>query len=237
MRHENSTTNFEKVSNSYHTGYDLNRLIITEIYASVQGESSYTGKPCTFVRLTGCPLRCKWCDTSYGFEGGEELTVEQVIAKVMAFGIPLVEVTGGEPLSQPAAPFLMQRLIDEGFQVLLETSGSETLAEVPRDVHVIMDLKCPDSRMSERNLWDNLKILKQTDEIKFVVASYNDFQWAADIIRQNELDLRFQVLISPAFGLVKPRELVEWILKENLSRVRLNLQIHKFIWSPRTKGV
>jgi 7-carboxy-7-deazaguanine synthase len=148
-----------------------------------------------------------------------------------------VELTGGEPLAQAGAIPLMSKLIADGYEVLLETGGSESIADVPADVHIIMDLKCPGSNMSERNHWPNLDHLKPTDEIKFVVASREDFEWSVSIIDEYKLTQRFQVLLSPAFGLVKPKDLVDWILQQPLPDVRLNLQLHKFIWHPRTKGV
>lgn len=213
-----------------------NSLTITEIYKSIQGESSYTGWPCVFIRLSGCPLRCRWCDTVYSFKEGPSLTIPEIIAQVDKMGVPLVELTGGEPLAQPAAIALMSQLLNKGYKVLLETGGSEPIEQVPQNVHIIMDIKCPGSGMVERNRWENLDYLKPTDELKFVIADEADFRWAANLLREQRLDERFNCLFSAAFGLVTPKQLVEWILAENLS-VRLNLQIHKYIWSPRAKGV
>lgn len=209
---------------------------ITEIYASIQGESSYAGLPCVFIRFTGCPLRCKWCDTVYSFEGGETSTMDALIDRVSTYGVNLVELTGGEPLAQEGVPHLIDRLVDQGYRVLIETSGSEPVRGLNRDLHIIMDLKCPDSGMSDRNLWVNLASLKPTDEIKFVVASRADFEWAVATIAEHRLDTRFHVLLSPAFGLLKPAQLAEWMVKET-PRCRLNLQQHKYIWHPRAKGV
>lgn len=209
---------------------------ITEIYKSIQGESSFAGLPCIFIRLTGCPLRCRWCDTSYGFEGGEDYTVRRIVDKVKANQINLVEMTGGEPLAQPASISLAEALCREGFKVLIETSGSEPIEDLPKDIHIIMDLKCPGSGMVDRNRLENLAFLKASDEVKFVIADRADFEWAAATIHEHNLGQRFKCLLSPAFGLLKPDVLVSWMLDAQLP-VRLNLQIHKFIWNPRKKGV
>lgn len=211
-------------------------LVITEIYPSVQGESSFAGLPCTFVRLTGCPLRCRWCDTVYGFKGGKSFTVDEVISQVKALGISLVEITGGEPLAQASVIPLMEGLLAEGLQVICETGGSETIEAVPEGVTLIMDLKCPDSGMVDRNYWQNLDLLRSQDEIKFVIASRDDFDWAKAVIQQHRLEERFACLMSVAFGLLEPSTLVEWILQAKL-KVRLNLQQHKYIWNPKKKGV
>jgi 7-carboxy-7-deazaguanine synthase len=211
-------------------------LIITEIYASIQGESSYAGIPCTFVRLTGCPLRCRWCDTTYGFTGGSEMSLAEILAKVKDLGLPLVELTGGEPLAQKNCAPLAKKLIDAGYKVLIETGGSEDVSPLDQGVHIIMDIKCPGSQMHEKNLWENLKHLKPTDEIKLVIADRNDFDWALSKIKEHDLTARFKVLLSPAFGLLQPKDLAEWIVQEKLN-ARLNLQQHKYIWHPRAKGV
>lgn len=209
---------------------------VTEIYASVQGESSYAGLPCTFIRLTGCPLRCRWCDTAYAFKGGKTMTQDEILAEVERLKVPLVELTGGEPLAQPGTPKLMQELVDRGYKVLIETSGSESIADLPTATHVIMDLKCPGSGMQDRNLWRNLDLLKPTDEIKFVLASREDFDWAREVIRKERLDERFKLLFSCAWGHLEPRELASWMVAEpHLGRMQL--QQHKYIWGPRTKGV
>ncbi|MGE0171575.1 MAG: radical SAM protein [Oligoflexales bacterium] len=210
-------------------------LQITEIYCSVQGESSYAGLPCSFIRLTGCPLRCRWCDTVYSFKGGQELTIEAIVDQVKRFPTRLVEVTGGEPLAQENCKPLIATLVSEGFKVLLETSGSEPITGVDPACHVIMDIKCPDSKMSDRNLWSNIDALKTTDEIKFVIASRADFDWAKAVIEEKSLT-RFPLLMSCAWGLVQPKDLTEWILETGLP-CRLNLQLHKYIWGPRAKGV
>lgn len=211
-------------------------LQVTEIYESVQGESTLTGLPCTFIRLSGCPLRCKWCDTVYSFEGGDTLSVEQIVEKVKAFGPKLVELTGGEPLAQANASKLCEALLADGYNVMIETSGSFDVSVLPSKVHIVMDLKCPDSGMSEKNMWDNLTHLKPSDDLKFVVANYEDFLWADKIIKDHQLGEKLNTLLSPAFGLVKPDDLVSWML-ESKTPARLNLQIHKYIWNPRKKGV
>jgi 7-carboxy-7-deazaguanine synthase len=214
----------------------LASLIITEIYASVQGESSYAGIPCTFLRLTGCPLRCRWCDTAYGFYGGTEMDLNAIVERVTDLGLPLVELTGGEPLAQKNCALLAERLIAKGHRVLIETGGSEDVSVLPDKVHIIMDIKCPGSQMHERNLWANLDHLKATDEIKMVVSDREDFEWALKIIKEHQLTNRFNVLLSPAFGLLQPKDLAEWMVAEKLN-ARLNLQQHKYIWHPRAKGV
>jgi 7-carboxy-7-deazaguanine synthase len=211
-------------------------LVITEIYGSIQGESSYAGLPCTFVRLTGCPLRCKWCDTVYGFHGGKRMSIDEIMGEVIKIGIHMVELTGGEPLAQKSCITLAKSLVNGGFKVLIETSGSEDVGNLPHQVHIIMDLKAPGSGMSEKNLWSNLDKLKSTDEVKIVCAHREDFDWALHKINEHHLDRNFNVLLSCAFGLLQPKELSQWILDAKLN-VRLNLQQHKYIWHPRAKGV
>ena len=211
-------------------------LIITEIYASVQGESEYAGIPCTFIRLTGCPLRCRWCDTTYGFSGGTEMSFESILSKVAELGLPLVELTGGEPLAQKNCANLAAELVARGYKVLIETGGSEDVSVLPQDIHIIMDIKAPGSQMHERNLWKNLDHLKPTDEIKMVLSHREDYDWALKIMRDHRLTERFKVLLSVAFGLLQPKDLAEWMVADKL-RARLNLQQHKYIWHPRAKGV
>jgi len=212
-----------------------NPLIITEIYPSIQGESSYAGLPCTFIRLTGCPLRCRWCDTTYSFEGGKPVTVEDILAQVGQHGIPLVELTGGEPLAQKETIKLAQLLGDRGYKVLIETGGSEDVSQLDARVHIIMDIKCPGSGMVDRNLWSNIDSLKTSDEIKFVMAHREDYDWAIRVINERKLE-RFNLLFSPAFGLLQPKQLAEWMVEDKV-KARLNLQQHKYIWHPRAKGV
>lgn len=209
---------------------------ITEIFGSIQGESIYQGQPCTFIRLTGCPLRCKWCDTAYGFTGGTSMNLEEILHKVREFGLAFVELTGGEPLAQEKTPLLAERLVEAGYRVLMETSGALSIAQVPKEVHIIMDIKCPASGMADRNLWDNIELLKTSDEIKFVIASREDYEWGRSVIADFRLTERFQVSFSPAWGHVLPQDLASWIVDDRLS-TRLNLQLHKYIWGPRKRGV
>jgi 7-carboxy-7-deazaguanine synthase len=211
-------------------------LVVHEIYRSVQGESTFAGLPCVFVRLGACDLRCTWCDTPHAFHAGERMPLAAVIERVVAFGCPLVELTGGEPLLQPEALDLMRELCDRGLTVLLETSGARDVAPVDPRVHVIMDIKCPGSGESERNLWPNLDVLEHGDEIKLVIASRDDFDWGAGVVRKHQLDRRFTVLFSPAFGLVQPVDLAEWLLASGL-QARMQLQLHKHVWPPDTRGV
>jgi 7-carboxy-7-deazaguanine synthase len=214
----------------------LSLLKVTEIYLSVQGESSFAGLPCVFIRMTGCPLRCRWCDTVYSFEGGEDQALSEIIEGVQSYKTNLVELTGGEPLAQPASYELIRLLCDKGFKVLIETSGAEPIEAVDRRAHVIMDIKCPGSKMEDRNRYENILALKKTDEIKFVIADRADYEWARNFIRDRELDKVCHLLLSPAFGLVAPKDLVDWLLEDHLP-VRLNMQLHKYIWHPRKKGV
>jgi 7-carboxy-7-deazaguanine synthase len=211
-------------------------LNVTEIYASIQGESSYAGFPCTFVRLTGCPLRCRWCDTAYAFHGGRSMDIAEIIAEVDRLRLPMVELTGGEPLAQDGTPTLMAALIAKGYQVLIETSGSESLSALPPETHIIMDIKCPGSGMEDRNLWSNLALLKPTDEIKFVLADRADFDWARALVQRERLGERCQLLWSCAWGHTHPKDLAAWMVADIVPG-RLQLQQHKYIWGPRAKGV
>ena len=209
---------------------------ITEIFHSIQGESSYAGQPCVFVRLTGCPLRCTWCDTDYAFYGGHECSIDEVLAKVQTYGCRLVEVTGGEPLVQPESLPLMTRLCDAGYTVLLETSGAVDIAPVDPRAHVILDVKCPGSGMTDRVHWPNLSQLAAKDEAKFVMADRADYDWAREILTQYDLASRCPVLFSPVFGSLDVRQLAEWTLADRLP-VRFQLQMHKYIWAPDMRGV
>jgi 7-carboxy-7-deazaguanine synthase len=211
-------------------------LLIHEIYRSVQGESTFAGLPCVFVRLAVCDARCSWCDTPHAFTQGNVWTLDAIVRKVIDFRTPLVEITGGEPLIQSEVFPLMTQLADRGLTALLETSGAHDIAPVDRRVHIIMDLKCPDSGECEGNRWANLDRLKPTDQIKFVIASRGDFDWAADTIRRHRLDQRFTVLLSPAFGLATPLQLAQWLLESGL-QVRMQVQLHKYIWDPKARGV
>lgn len=215
----------------------VGELFIHEIYQSVQGESTFAGLPCVFVRTAVCDSRCKWCDTPHAFNQGERMPRAAVLAKALSFNCPLVEITGGEPLLQADVLPLMRELCDAGKTVLLETSGAHDVSEVDRRVRIIMDLKCPDSGESHRNRWANLDVLKASDEIKFVIASRDDWNWAASVIREHRLDERFTCLVSCVFTTVQPVQLVEWLLASGLNRVRMQLQMHKYIWEPTKRGV
>lgn len=213
------------------------RLRVIEVYRSVQGESSFVGLPCTFVRLAGCNLRCTWCDSTYTFKGGEHRRIDDVVAEVEALGVRLVEVTGGEPLAQRTCIPLLQRLVDRGFTVLLETSGSLDISRVPEAVHIILDLKPPGSGEAHHNRWANLPLLRPKDEVKFVLADRADFEWARDRIREHDLAARAgELLLSPVFGRLNPQDLVEWTLAEALP-ARVQVQLHKVIWPPDARGV
>ena len=209
---------------------------VTEIFHSIQGESSYAGQPCVFVRLTGCPLRCTWCDTAYAFHEGQDGSIDDVLAKVHSYGCRLVEVTGGEPLAQPESLPLIARLCDTGYTVLLETSGAIDIAPVDPRVHVILDVKCPGSDMTDRMHWPNLSQLAAKDEAKFVLADRADYDWARETLARYDLANRCTVLFSPVFGSLDMRELAEWILADRLP-VRFQLQMHKYIWAPDMRGV
>jgi len=212
------------------------RLRVIEVYASVQGESTWAGLPCVFIRLAGCNLRCSWCDSEFTFTGGEYRAIADVVREVAALGISLVEVTGGEPLAQRQAIALVEALMEEDFTVLIETSGSIDISDVPEGAHIIMDLKPPDSGEVAANRMDNLDILRSGDEVKFVLASRRDYEWSRDVVRQHELSSRFVVLFSTAFGLLDPALVSDWLCEDKLA-VRLQLQMHKYIWPPEARGV
>jgi len=209
---------------------------VTEIFHSIQGESSFVGQPCVFIRLTGCPLRCAWCDTEYAFYGGNEQSMEDILGKVESYGCRLVEITGGEPLAQSDAVPLITTLCEQGYDVLIETSGAIDTAAVDTRAHVILDVKCPGSGMSDRMHWPNLDRLTLKDEAKFVLADRADYEWARQVFEQHELATRCTVLMSPVFGSLDPRQLAEWVLADRLP-VRLQLQLHKLIWAPDMRGV
>ena len=204
-------------------------LRITEVFYSLQGEASRVGLPTVFVRLTGCPLRCRWCDTIYSFTGGEAASIESVLAEVAKYPARQVCVTGGEPLSQKDCLPLLSALCDAGYDVSLETSGALDVADVDSRVSRIMDIKAPDSGEVERNLWANLDCLNARDEIKIVIASRGDYEWARDVVRQRKIDRLCPVLFSPAQGLIEPQSLADWILADGLN-VRFQLQLHKLLW-------
>jgi 7-carboxy-7-deazaguanine synthase len=212
-------------------------LTINEIFHSIQGESTHAGRPCVFVRLTACDLRCRWCDTPYAFHEGRKMSVDEVIADVEARGCPTVEVTGGEPLLQPDVYPLMQRLLDSGKTVLIETGGHRSIANVPAGVIRIVDVKCPGSGESEKNDWSNLARLSMRDEVKFVIADRRDYEFARDILLRENLPARVNaVLFSPVHGELDAKLLSEWVIADRLD-VRVQLQVHKYIWTPETRGV
>jgi 7-carboxy-7-deazaguanine synthase len=211
-------------------------LLVTEIYPAILGESAWAGWPGVIVRLTGCNLRCSYCDTTYAYAGGKTLDLAAIIAKIKNLDLPRVLVTGGEPLMQPDAADLMRALIDRGLAVMLETNGALDLAPVPAPVHVVMDLKTPGSGEHRSMNDDNLKLLKKTDEIKVVLTNRRDYLWARKIVNDHRLDKKLQIIFSPAFGRLDPADLARWILKDRL-HVRLGLQIHKYIFGPDAKRV
>ena len=213
------------------------RLTVNEVYLSVQGESTWAGLPCVFVRLTACDLRCSYCDTEYAFYEGRKRTVEEVFEEVLGFGCPLVEITGGEPLLQKNVLPLMSALCDADKTVLIETSGAHDISAIDPRVHRIMDLKTPSSGESGRNLYANLACLNHRDEVKFVIGSREDYEWSREQIDRHELGARVHaVLLSPVFGRIDPQEIVAWMLEDKVP-ARFQLQMHKFIWEPRARGV
>jgi 7-carboxy-7-deazaguanine synthase len=212
-------------------------LVIHEIYASIQGESTFAGLPCVFVRTTGCNLRCVWCDTPQAFHGGTRMARQDVLERALAFGTTLVELTGGEPLLQPGVFPLMTELCDHGRTVLVETSGEADVARVDPRVHKVMDLKCPGSGESHRNRWSNLGHLTPRDEIKFVLCDRGDYEWMRGVVEERKLaSLTPNLLASTVFGKLLPRQLIGWVLEDRLP-VRVQLQLHKYIWEPSQEGV
>ena len=211
-------------------------LKVNEIYYSIQGESSKAGLPCVFVRLTYCNLRCSYCDTEYAFYDGTDMSIDSIIEQIKKYNCNLVELTGGEPLFQSESIELMNRLCAEGFEVMLETGGSLPIKDVNQQVMIILDLKCPSSNMMKKNLYENLQYIKPTDEIKFVMGTREDYEWSKEIIKKYNLEGKCGLLASVIFGSLEPLKLVEWILEDNL-KIRFQLQMHKFIWEPNTKGV
>ena len=213
-----------------------NVLKVTEIYLSLQGESTYAGLPCVFVRLSGCTLRCSWCDTAYAFEDGEDLPLEKILEKVESHDVKLVEITGGEPLEQEGVYGLMEALLSNGYRVLLETNGAMDLGRVPRGVIKIMDIKCPGSGQENRNLWGNLeKLVEGQDEIKFVILDEKDYLYAREVLKKHNLGGRFTVLFSPVMGRLNAADLAQWIVRDLLP-VRLQMQMHKVIWPNELRG-
>ncbi len=211
-------------------------LKVNEIFYSIQGEGTKAGLPCIFIRLTYCNLRCSYCDTEYAFYEGKDLSIEEIIASIKKYNCNLVEVTGGEPLFQEESLTLMKNLCDSGYEVMLETSGSLAIENIDNRVKIIMDLKTPSSLMEKKNLYQNIKFLKQTDEVKFVIGNKKDYDWSKQIIKEYKLSEKCEILFSIVFGKLENRKLVEWILKDNLN-VRFQTQLHKYIWEPNKKGV
>jgi len=213
-------------------------LRVTEIFRSIQGESTNAGRPCTFVRLTGCPMRCTWCDSEYTFTGGEHVSIDEVLKQVRDFGCQLVEVTGGEPLAQREAFDLIKRLCDENYEVLIETGGYVSTEEVDQRAKIILDVKCPASGEAERNHWPNLTRLRpELDEVKFVIADRVDWDFARRVVDDYELESRTRsILISPAWKQIDLQELANWILESGMN-ARMQLQMHKYSWGPDARGV
>ena len=213
-------------------------LRVTEIFRSIQGESTHAGRPCTFVRLTGCPMRCTWCDSEYTFTGGEHISLDEVMKQVHDFGCRLVEVTGGEPLAQREGFALIKRLCDEDYEVLVETGGYVSTEDLDQRAKIILDVKCPASGEAERNHWPNLARLRpHLDEVKFVVANRDDWDFARKVVGDYDLESRAgSILISPAWEQIDLQELADWIVESGL-KMRMQLQMHKYIWGPDTRGV
>ncbi len=213
-----------------------NNLLISEIFKSIQGESTYVGLPCIFVRLTGCNLRCTYCDTEYAFYDGKWMRLEEILDEVASFGVRLVEVTGGEPLLQPAVYELVRKLCDQDYKVLVETGGQVDISPVDQRATIVMDIKCPGSGEAEKNRWENLDHLKPSDEVKFVIADRPDFDWAIDVARRERLCEKLTVLFSPVQDQLDPTQLAEWVLQENLP-LRFQHQLHKLLWPEVERGV
>lgn len=212
-------------------------LTVNEIFHSIQGESTQAGRPCVFVRLTACDLRCSWCDTPYAFHEGQRMSLDDVVERVRSYGCPVVEVTGGEPLLQADVYPLMERLLADGFTVMLETGGHRSIEHVPAGVLRVIDVKCPGSGESERNDWANMDRLAATDEVKFVIRDRADYEFARGVVDRYGLIGRVRaVLFSPVHGVLDPKQLAAWVLDDRLE-VRVQLQVHKYIWDPETRGV
>ena len=211
-------------------------LTINEIFKSIQGESSYTGRPCIFIRLTGCNLRCSWCDTEYAFYEGQPKSVKDIMDAIEPLGVPLVEITGGEPLLQEEVYDLMDALLAKNYEVLLETGGGVSVAKVPERVIKILDIKCPGSGEDAKNLWDNLDHLNPHDEVKFVLADRADYEWSRDVLQRRDIHQKVQVLFSPVYDTLGLKELAAWVLDDNLP-VRVQTQLHKIIWGKAAIGV
>jgi 7-carboxy-7-deazaguanine synthase len=211
-------------------------LTVNEIFKSLQGESTFTGLPCIFIRLTGCNLRCTWCDTEYAFYEGKPKSVQDILNAIEPLGVPLVEITGGEPLLQDEVYDLMNALLEKNYQVLVETGGGVSVANVPDRVIKILDVKCPGSGEASKNLWDNLDHLNPEDEVKFVLADRADYDWSRDILDRFKIHQKARVLFSPVYDRLDLKELAAWVLADNLP-VRVQTQLHKVIWGKDTIGV
>jgi len=212
-------------------------VIISEIFKSIQGESTFQGLPCSFIRLAGCNLDCRWCDTPYAKKPqGQIMPPEEVAEEIEKSGLNLVEITGGEPLLQEEVYSLIEHLLLNQYQLLMETNGSLDISRLPSEVVKIMDLKCPSSRMSDRMRWENISLLSKKDQIKFVVADRIDYDWASEKIKELDLSSVAQILFAPVYGKIEPRDLAEWLLEDGLP-ARLQLQLHKYIWGPNKRGV
>lgn len=221
--------------------YNLNNLHpmelkINEIYYSIQGESSFTGKPCIFIRLTYCNLRCSYCDSEYTFYEGKDMTINNILKEIEKYPCNLVEVTGGEPLFQKNCINLLNELVKKRYKVLLETGGSLTIKHVPKEVINIIDFKCPSSRMSKKNLWENVDYIKKNDEIKFVIGNKEDYEWSKNKILEYKLNSKCDIIFSPVYNEIEPKKIIDWILKDNLN-VRFQIQLHKEIWPESDRGV
>jgi len=210
-------------------------LKINEIFYSIQGESSKSGMPCVFIRLTYCNLRCSYCDTDYSFHEGKDMSIDQILTKIKSYNCNLVEVTGGEPLLQKESIDLMYALLKKKYEVMLETGGSLPIKDVPKEVIKIIDFKCPSSNMHKKNDWSIIKNIQTHDEIKFVIGNIEDYEWTKNKINNYNLNNK-DILLSPVHGILDPKTLSEWILKDGI-KARLQLQLHKYIWHPDTKGV
>lgn len=211
-------------------------LKVNEIFYSIQGEGSKAGLPCIFIRLTYCNLRCSYCDTEYAFYEGSDMSIEEIIQEISNYDCNLVEVTGGEPLVQMESLDLMEQLCDKGYNVMLETGGSLPIMNIDKRVKIIIDFKCPTSKMMKKNDYNNINFLKPIDEVKFVIGNREDYEWTKNLIKKYDLTSKCEILFSTVFGSLENRELVEWILKDNL-KVRFQTQLHKYIWEPDRKGV
>lgn len=211
-------------------------LKVNEIFYSIQGEGSKAGLPCIFIRLTYCNLRCSYCDTEYAFYEGSDMSIDEIVQEISNYDCNLVEVTGGEPLVQMESLDLMEQLCDKGYNVMLETGGSLPIMNIDKRVKIIIDFKCPTSKMIKKNDYNNINFLKPIDEVKFVIGNREDYEWTKNLIKKYDLTSKCEILFSTVFGSLENRELVEWILKDNL-KVRFQTQLHKYIWEPDRKGV